>query len=615
MRAVIIGGGKGCEAILKLATGGFLKEMTLQVISVCDKDPVAPGMKYAEKLGISTCVDIKCALSEPGIELIIELTGDDDVLEELYKLIPSGVKLMDHTLTHVFWDLINARGIQKKQLREKTDLEKKIEKERAFLQKIYDWIPELVVVLDKQRNVIRVNERFARFAGIEKSGAVGLKCDELFGKTKLSFYCDIINCPFKSTFQRGSAKTIVRQTPDSKGESWELTMTPIIDDSGETEAILSTAYRMTEKKQLRRAIESAEIKFRSFIDSAQDMISIKDIDGRYIIVNSKTSEIFNIDREEFFGKRAEEVLPPQVAEIINKHDAEVLRNKKHKTYDEIRIIDGKEHYYNTIRFPLTDYKGVVIGVCTIARDSTKERELQNQLIQTTKLAAIGKLAAAVAHEINNPLTGILAFAEDMSDSQDVHPSHEENISIIISETMRCREIVRNLLDFARRDAPILEPISPNEAIDQALQLVRKLSNFQDIEISIRLGESLPDIKCDPQQITQVLLNLMLNAADAMSGKGKIEIETGFDTICDRCYIAISDSGTGISDENKTKIFEPFFSTKGTNGLGLAISWEIIRGHDGNIEISESNYGGAMFKILLPPQVQELSVSEKRKEDG
>ncbi|MBT3233278.1 MAG: PAS domain-containing protein [Calditrichaeota bacterium] len=615
MRAVIIGGGKGCQAILRLAAGDFLREMTLEVVSVCDKDTNASGMKYARELGISTCSDIKCALTQPKIELIIELTGDDSVLEELYKLIPSGVKLIDHTLTHIFWDLINAQKIQKQQLKEKTELEKKIEKERQFLQKIYDWMPELVVVLDRERNVIRVNERFAKFAGIEKEEVVGLKCDELFGKTKLSFYCDTVHCPFKTTFQNSQAKTIVRHDPDSKGVTWELTMTPIIDERGETEAILSTVYRMTEKKQLRRAIESAEIKFKSFIDSAHDMISIKDIDGKYIIVNNKTCEIFNTVRENFIGKRAEEVLPIQIAEIINRHDSEVLHDKQYKVYDEIRMIDGKDHYYNTIRFPLTDYKGVVIGVCTIARDSTKERELQNQLIQSTKLAAIGKLAAAVAHEINNPLTGILAFAEDMSDSPNVHPSHEENINVIINETMRCREIVRNLLDFARRDIPILESINPNKAIEQTFQLVKKLSSFQDIEISRNLGESLPSIQCDPQQITQVLLNLMLNAADAISGRGKIEIETGYNKGIDRCYITISDNGPGVSEDKREKIFEPFFSTKGTNGLGLAISWEIIQGHDGSIEIGKSSLGGAVFTILLPPFIQRVSNQEKRDKDG
>ncbi|MBT7616370.1 MAG: hypothetical protein HN590_03690 [Calditrichaeota bacterium] len=203
----------------------------------------------------------------------------------------------------------------------------------------------------------------------------------------------------------------------------------------------------------------------------------------------------------------------------------------------------------------------------------------------------------------------------MSDSPNVHPSHEENINVIINETMRCREIVRNLLDFARRDIPILESINPNMAIEQTFQLVKKLSSFQDIEISRNLGESLPSIQCDPQQITQVLLNLMLNAADAISGRGKIEIETGYNKGIDRCYITISDNGPGVSEDKREKIFEPFFSTKGTNGLGLAISWEIIQGHDGSIEIGKSSLGGAVFTILLPPFIQRVSNQEKRDKDG
>ena len=189
MKTVIIGGGKGCQAIIELASGSFLKEFTLDIQCVVDLDKNAPGMALARKMKMQTSNDMVKALSIPGINLVIELTGQDAILEKIYKILPPGARLIDHTFARIFWDLVNAQSELESRLMEITNLEEKVEKERRFLQSSFDTIPDLVVVLGEDRRVLRVNASFSRAAGVSGLTARGRACDELLENTELSVGC------------------------------------------------------------------------------------------------------------------------------------------------------------------------------------------------------------------------------------------------------------------------------------------------------------------------------------------------------------------------------------------------------------------------------------------
>ena len=208
-----------------------------------------------------------------------------------------------------------------------------------------------------------------------------------------------------------------------------------------------------------------------------------------------------------------------------------------------------------------------MGCVPLCAISPREKELRDQLVQSTKLAALGKLAAGVAHEINNPLSGVLAFAEDMLDDFDQDTPHYKDLSVIIRETLRCRDIVRNLLDFARQDNPKFEEQDPNMILDQAVSLVEKLPQFRNITINLDKNENIPKIQCDLYQIQQVLLNLMLNAADAMKESGSLIITTDYERRHNRCIISVEDNGPGIPENLIDKIFEPFFFHQGDQRPG------------------------------------------------
>lgn len=599
MNTVIVGGGKGGQALIELAMGSFLKELTLDIRCVVDPDPSAPGMVYAREHGLRTSTDFQEALHLPDIELVIELTGRDTVLEEINRIVPPGIRVIDHTFARIFWDLVNAQEELSLRLREMTDLERKIERERRFLQGLFDTIPELVVVLNKDREAIRINARFASFAGIDADKSVGLTCEQLLKNTPLHDKCDEACELFDITVESAVPHTVVWRTPAPEETYWEVTRTPITDEEGGTEAVMATWHRITEQVMLRREIESAEQRFRSFIDSAHDWISIKDLEGCYVVVNPVVAHAFHLRVEDFIGKKAGDVLPRGLAQTIRLHDREVIRDNRHHTYDEIIQIDGRDHHFQTVRFPLSDYKGETTGTCTIMRDVTSEHQLRDQLVRAEKLAAVGKLAAGVAHEINNPLTGILAYAEDLLEEFPEQSDHHSDIKVIVRETLRCREIVRNLLDFARQEKLNFEEISPNRVVDQALRLVQKLPQFRNINIELKLAEDIPSVRCDPRHIQQVIFNLMLNASDAMEGSGTIILSTEYDRRLDRGVISVEDTGPGIPENLIDKIFEPFFSTKGTNGLGLAVSWGIVERHRGVIEVDTAESGGAIFRVVLP----------------
>ncbi|UCC79442.1 MAG: PAS domain-containing protein [Candidatus Zixiibacteriota bacterium] len=600
MRAVIIGGGKGCRAIIELAGGTFLKELKLEILCVVDPDPNAPGMVFAREHGIPTSKDMKEALSTiPDIKLIMELTGSDEVLEDIYKMIPRGIKVFDHTFSRIFWELGNAQRESIRQIKEITELEQKIEKERSSLQLLFDKIPELVIVLDREHKIIKINESFASFIGLKLSDVVDKTIREVFAGTELHETSDQTVGILNQIGKTGEPGSFIWQSPSRNEVIWEVTLTPIKTPDGEIEEILGTWHRITEQVILQRKIESAELRFKSFIDSASDWISVKDLNGRYIIVNKIIADSLHMKPEEFVGRLPEEIVPEELAGIIHEHDKIVISDDHHRTFEEIVPIDGRDHHFQTARFPLRDYKGSIQGTCTIMRDITSEVVLKEQLIQAGKLAAMGKLAAGVAHEINNPLTGILAYAEDMAEDFPGNDPRQKDLQVIIRETLRCRDIVRNLLDFARQEKPKLEKLIPNSVIEQSLSLIGKLPQFRNITIEIALDEDIPFIQGDPRQLQQVILNFLMNSSEAMNGRGVIGISTGYEPSTDKCYITVEDEGPGISEDKIDKIFEPFFSTKETSGLGLAVSWGIIDRHRGSIEVERSSKGGALFRIVLP----------------
>jgi two-component system NtrC family sensor kinase len=228
------------------------------------------------------------------------------------------------------------------------------------------------------------------------------------------------------------------------------------------------------------------------------------------------------------------------------------------------------------------------------------KRMQAQMIQSEKMVAIGKLAAGVAHEINNPLTGVLTnsslMLEDMADD---HPWRED-IQTIVNETLRCRKIVKGLLDFSRQTKPQRTLLDLNQVVEDTLSLVRNQTVFRNTRIVYDLDPHLPTVLADADQMRQVVLNIVLNAAEAMVQGGELRVASAPDLTTRMVELRISDTGPGIPDEVRARIFEPFFTTKKTGtGLGLAVAYGIVERHHGQIRIDTARGQGTTFTISVP----------------
>jgi len=227
-------------------------------------------------------------------------------------------------------------------------------------------------------------------------------------------------------------------------------------------------------------------------------------------------------------------------------------------------------------------------------------EKQDQLVESEKLASIGRLCSGIAHEINNPLTSVLTFSSLMLEDMPGSDPRHGRLSMIVNETTRARNIVRQVLSFARESPMMTEKINVNLPVMEIIDSLTAQGVFKDIELIQNLSGDLPDINIDTARIGQVISNILLNAVHAISPPGKIEVSSrraGNDI-----ELIFSDSGCGITEENMKKIFDPFFSTKDSTkgtGLGLAVSYGIIKKHGGDIEVRSAAGEGSTFIVRLP----------------
>ncbi len=230
--------------------------------------------------------------------------------------------------------------------------------------------------------------------------------------------------------------------------------------------------------------------------------------------------------------------------------------------------------------------------------------VQRQLYQSDKLASLGRLTSGIAHEINNPLTGVLSYSSILLKRSDLPLEVKQDLDVIVRETKRCRDIVKRLLNFARQEQPQKSNVDIQEVIQRTISILSNQFDIRKITTKLNIAEALPAIKADANQMQQVLINLLVNAADAFNEDGgEIVVSANQGTLNghDCIVIEVTDSGCGIPQENLAKIFEPFYTTKGQKGtgLGLAMVWGIVEKHEGKIEVKSEVGKGTTFTLHLP----------------
>jgi two-component system NtrC family sensor kinase len=256
--------------------------------------------------------------------------------------------------------------------------------------------------------------------------------------------------------------------------------------------------------------------------------------------------------------------------------------------------------------PIVDDKGNIIGVVLVFRDVSERRQMQEQLVQSDKLAALGQLVSGVAHELNNPLTAVMGYTELILMRNQLDIELREQLTFVHQESERTRRIVQNLLSFARQHKPMRTFVNINDILERTLGLRNYELRSRDISV-IREYSELPGVFADSHQLQQVFLNIIINAEqemDQVSSLGQLRIKTEMSANNEAAavLITVEDNGPGIAPDHLGKVFDPFFTTKDVGkgtGLGLSISYGIIKEHGGTIRVESPYGGGARFIIELP----------------
>jgi PAS domain S-box-containing protein len=362
-----------------------------------------------------------------------------------------------------------------------------------------------------------------------------------------------------------------------------------------------TLVDVTETRGMERQLRQQEEFRRHLLESFPDLILVLDLEERYTFINLRIRDLLGFGPEQFLGKKIEEVQDPS-PELVTLY-REVATGEKSMASAEFsaRHCDGTWRTMRGTASALFDAAGKPAGVVISVRDITLEKKLEQQIIQSERLAAMGQMIAGFAHELNNPLTSILGMAELLQD--ETSESNAKHLGILRQQARRATEIVQNLMYFARPPAPGRSAVNLSELIERTLHLQAYPLRKGNVTVDFLPEPELPAVMADPNQLMQVFLNLILNAEQAIREsreKGTIRIRVG--RLPDAVWVTFQDDGPGIAQEVLPHIFDPFYTTKrpgrGT-GLGLSICKTVLREHDGNIEASPAPGGGAVFTVTLP----------------
>ena len=356
-----------------------------------------------------------------------------------------------------------------------------------------------------------------------------------------------------------------------------------------------------ENARLFGEVSQAKREWENTFDAAADMIAVLDLECRILRVNRALARRFQTDPHAILGRRFSEVFEGCEGATSGSAFARCIESRQPVT-EEREVTRTGEVFLQTYS-PFLDPSGNPVGVVQVSKDVTAQRRLQVQVSHAEKMVAMGQLISGVAHELNNPLTAIIGNAQLII----LAPGDEigrQRAQEIFTEAERAAKIVRNLLAFARPYKPDRQSLLLDALIDEILSLRSADLNLQGIAVVRSSEGEVPPILADPQQVRQVLFNLLLNAAQALSGStgGEIQIATSVDAARRWVTVSIADNGPGIPAETLSRIFDPFFTTKevgqGT-GLGLATCYGIIREHGGRIRARNRPQGGACLECELP----------------
>ena len=492
-----------------------------------------------------------------------------------------------------------------------------VEAERK-LDLITELTQEGMLMADENQRIIFANSKMAEIVGRPKEDLVGKSLEEVLTAQHQKMAVELTSMEEHGRQEEVQFCTTLNGAYIDPEENRVFETCMAASRIGKH--ILTCIYLrdLTQRIRMHEQLKKTNIFLNNIIRCSVDGIVVIDTKGSPLIFSEGAERILGYHAGEIIAdrKRLHRFYPLELArEMMHR-----MRSGEYGQPDRLNTTEvtfyNKDGEEVPVRFSaaIIRDKGQEVGSVGIFSDLREHRrmqkkleETQNQLLQAEKIASLGRMSAGVAHEINNPLAGILIYAELLQRDMEANAAGRQHIEEIINQTLRCKQIVTRLLEFSRQSLGQKTLLSINEIISRCVKLIDQQLLFQNIQIKLSLDPELLQIFGDPGELQQVFTNLLINAADAMNGLGRITITSCAAPERDGVIITFADTGSGIPPELRDKIFDPFFTTKppgkGT-GLGLSIVYGVIQRHGGTIEVESPLGGGTEFIIRLPLDSQE-----------
>ena len=467
MNIAIVGGGKRGRAVLDLIENNTFQEIQPKVVALAEERPDAPAVIEARNKGIFVTADYNDLFDREDVDLIMDLTGDQNIFFDILAKKKKTVRAINHDTALLFWNFSTQQKKTNRQL---------VETKAMYDIMINQLIQEDVMIIGTDHRIMDINDTMLKKLGLAREDTIGKYCFEISHREVIPCSGENHPCPLENT-----------------------------------------------------------------------------------MATRKPSKATHVHLD----------------------------------------LDNNEHYISISCYPLFE-NGEIVAVAELCKDISDEINIHKAMQAQEKLASIGRLAAGVAHEINNPMTTILTSAMLLQEDTTPDSPLFDDLKTIVSETLRCRRIVTSLLDFARQSKAAKKRVSIQDTVNNCLVLTKKQAAFKDIAIVPKLTQDLPPVYIDKDQIQQAVINLLLNAIEATASGGNIVLKTKLADTKRSIHIIVSDNGEGIAAEHLNSIFDPFYTTKenGT-GLGLAITHGIIEQNGGAMDVESVLGVGTIFTIILP----------------
>jgi PAS domain S-box-containing protein len=388
--------------------------------------------------------------------------------------------------------------------------------------------------------------------------------------------------------------------------------------------------RLRSTSQIRRLVEERTAELRAsrealagIMDNSPNAIFVKDLDGRYLVANRKFVEMYGGGRATVVGCTDHDLFPPEYADVFRRGDARTVASGRTETFEEVTEVAGRPVTSIVFKFPLRDSEGAVRAVGGVTTDITERKRaeaeklaMERKLLESQKLESLGVLAGGIAHDFNNLLTGIMGNASLLGYELPRESSLHPHLRQIESAALRAAELCQQMLAYSGKGRFVVGPVDLGTLIQETVPLLRA-SIGKSVRLQFRLAERLPPVMADGTQMRQILMNLVINASDAIGDRGgdivlttgTVEAdatllrgaEQGAATTPGPCvFLEVRDTGCGMSPETRARIFDPFYTTKfAGRGLGLAAVLGIVRGHGGALFVESEPGKGSTFRLLLP----------------